>query len=72
VEDLERGIASRRPGEQIALVFERRGNRVTSALRLVADPRVEVVTVERAGGTLTAEQRRLRDGWLSSRARNAF
>ena len=72
VEDFERGIASRRPGEQIALVFERRGNRVTSTLRLVADPRVEVVTGERAGGTLTAEQRRLRDGWLSSGSRNTF
>jgi PDZ domain-containing secreted protein len=72
VEDVERGIASRRPGEQVALVFERRGNRVTSTLRLVADPRVEVLTVERAGGTLTAEQRRLREGWLSSGARNTF
>ena len=71
-DDVERGIANGRPGDQIALVFERRGSRVTSTLRLAADPRIEVLTVERAGGTLTAEQRRLRDGWLSSGSRNTF
>ena len=72
VEDVERGIASRRPGDQMSLVFERRGSRVSSTVRLVANPRIEVLTVERAGGTLTAEQRRLRDGWLSSGLRNTF
>lgn len=72
VEDVERAIANGRPGDQVALVFERRGSRVTSTLRLAADPRVEVLTMERAGGTPSAEQRRLRDGWLSSGSRNAF
>ena len=72
VEDVERTIASRKPGDQVPLVFERRGSRVNATLRLVADPRVEVITVERAGGVLTAEQRRLREGWLSSGARNTF
>ena len=71
-DDVDRAIANGRPGDQVALVFERRGSRVTSTLRLVADPRIEVLTVERAGGTLTAEQRRLRDGWLSSGSRNTF
>ena len=68
-DDVERAIASRRPGDQVPVVFERRGSRVTGTLRLVADPRVEVVTVEQAGGALTPEQRRLREGWLSSGAR---
>jgi predicted metalloprotease with PDZ domain len=72
VEDVERAIASRRPGDQVSIVFERRGTRVNATLSLVADPRVEVVTVERAGGVLAAEQRRLREGWLSSGARNTF
>jgi predicted metalloprotease with PDZ domain len=72
VEDVERAIESRRPGDQVAVVFERRGARVNAMLRLVADPHVEVVTVERSGGVLTVEQRRLREGWLSSGARNTF
>ena len=72
VEDFEQAIRSRRPGEEVALVFERRGTRVSAVMRLVADPRVIVSTAERAGRTLSDDQRRLRDGWLSSAARNTF
>jgi hypothetical protein len=45
---------------------------MTGTLRLVQDPRLEIVTAENAGRSLTAAQRRFRDMWLSSRARNGF
>ena len=64
VVDFERAIRERKPGDTIPVVFERRGERVTGMLRLVADPRVEIVTAEQAGRPLTAEQRRLREAWL--------
>ena len=70
--DFERTIRGRKPGEPVPLVFERRGQRVTGMLRLVEDPRVEIVRAEDASQTVTQEQRRFRDGWLSSPARNAF
>jgi hypothetical protein len=38
----------------------------------VADPTLELVPVEQAGGMLTDAQRRFRDTWLSSRAANTF
>jgi hypothetical protein len=58
-------IARRKPGDDVPIVFERRGGeRVTAMLRLVADPRVEVVTAEEAGRTLTAAQRDFRRAWL--------
>jgi hypothetical protein len=41
---------------------------VTAALRLVEDPRIEVVPAEDAGQSLTDAQRRFRSSWLSSRA----
>jgi predicted metalloprotease with PDZ domain len=72
VEDVERAIQSRRPGDQVPIVFERRGSRVNATMTLVADPRVEVVSVEQTGAALTPEQRQLREGWLSSGARNTF
>jgi hypothetical protein len=53
-------------------VFERRGQRVNAALRLVADPRIELVPVERAGRALTPEQQRFRTEWLSSAGGNTF
>jgi len=67
--DVERAIGGRKPGDQVPLVFERRGQRVTGTLHLVEDPRVEVVPVEAVGRVLTQEERRFRDAWLSSPAR---
>ena len=70
--DFERAIGGRKPGDQIAVVFERRGQRITGMLRLVEDPRVEIAQAEDAGQAVTQEERRFRDAWLSSPARNAF
>lgn len=70
--DLTRAIRERKPGDAIPIVFERRGQRITGTLRLVADPRVEILPIERTGRQPTADERRFRDGWLSSAVRNAF
>jgi len=71
VAEVERVIRTRRPGESIPLVIERRGQHVTGTLRLVADPTENVVLAEAAGRPLTPAQRRFRDAWLGSAARNA-
>ena len=56
----------------VPLVFERHGRRINAMLRLVQDPRVEIVPAEDSGRALTAAQQRFRQAWLSSRARNTF
>jgi predicted metalloprotease with PDZ domain len=63
--ELERAISTRRPGDPLPVVYERRGERVTSALMLVEDPHHELIAAEDAGQTLADEQRRFRDRWLS-------
>jgi len=63
--EFDRAIAARKPGDPLPVVYERRGERFTSALTLVEDPHRELVAVEDAGQTLTEEQRRFRDRWLS-------
>ena len=68
MEDFEAALQSRKPGQSLSVRFERRGAPVTATLRLVEDPRIEVVRAEDAGQTLTEAQRRFRSGWLSSRA----
>ena len=65
--EFDAAVRGGQPGSAVPIVFERRGQRVTSALRLLADPRQEVVPAEAAGQTLTAAQQRFRDAWLSSR-----
>jgi hypothetical protein len=46
--------------------------RMSTALKLVDDPRLTLTPAEEAGQTLTDAQRRFRETWLSSAARNSF
>ena len=51
----------------VAIRYVRRsGEVVNTNVTLDEDPRIEVVAIEKTGGTLTDEQRRLRELWLSS------
>ena len=61
-------LSRHKGGDTVPLRFVRRsGESVTTTLTLDEDPRVEVVPIEKAGGTLTAEQKAFRDDWLSSK-----
>ncbi len=71
-EDVNAAIRAARPGASLAVTYLRRNQRVTSTIRVVADPRVEVVPAEQAGQSLTDAQRRFRDAWLRSAAGNTF
>ena len=66
--DFDLAIGGRAPGDEVELVFERRGQRVTGMLRLTERPEIEIVPAEDAGQTLTADQRRFRESWLNSAA----
>ena len=64
--DFGRVISGRQPGDEVPVVFERRGQRVTGMLRLAESPQIQIVPAENLGQTLTEEQRRFREAWLSS------
>lgn len=67
---LEQVLARHAPGDRVALRFVRRsGETVDTTVALDADPRIEIVPAEEAGGTLTSEQQRFRDQWFGGRTR---
>jgi predicted metalloprotease with PDZ domain len=68
--DIDRALMTRKPGDSLQMVYERRGERITAVLKLVEDPSLEVVPAEEAGQTLTEVQRKFRESWLSSAARS--
>jgi predicted metalloprotease with PDZ domain len=70
--DFERTVRERRPGESFTVVFERRGQRVSSTIRLVEDPRQELAPIEDTGRPLGVAERSFRDAWLSSLADRPF
>jgi predicted metalloprotease with PDZ domain len=67
--DLRKRLVQGKPGDELPIAFERRGERVSSTIRLAEDPRREVVPVEDTGQSLTPLQKRFRDAWLGSAGR---
>ncbi len=70
IADIERALMTRKPGDSLQIVYERRGERITSILKLVENPSLELVPAEEAGQTLSDAQRTFRDSWLGSAARS--
>ena len=63
----DEALSRHKAGDRVPLRFVRRsGETVNATLTLEEDPRMEVVLVEKTGGTLTDEQRRFRESWLGS------
>ena len=65
-EDVGKALHAHKPGSSVPIVFRRRGKQQSADVRLIEDPRIEVVTAEQAGETLTESQRQFREQWLSS------
>jgi len=65
--NFDEALARHKPGDRVALRFVRRsGETVNATLVFDEDPRIEVVPVEKAGGTLTNDQKGFRESWLNS------
>ena len=64
---LEQILARHKPGESISIYFIRRsGETVKGNVTLDEDPRIEIVPIEKMGGTLSPDQKKFRDEWLNS------
>ncbi|HEX6007015.1 MAG TPA: hypothetical protein VFY80_03575 [Burkholderiales bacterium] len=62
-------LVTHKPGETIPIVFESRGVTVNGNVTLGEEERLEVVTYEAAGMTVTDEMKTLREAWLGPKAR---
>ena len=63
-------LRNRKPGDVVKLTIRRRdGAVVNKTMTLKADPTLEVVPVEQAGGTLTESQKLFRDSWFGTKVK---
>ncbi len=62
-------IADKKPGDKITIDYKNRTGAHTSIVTLEENPYLEVVTAEKAGSQVTAEQTTFRNNWLSSKAK---
>lgn len=65
--DWQKLESTKKPGDVIDVVFEQRGQRKTVQLKLIEDPRLEVVLFEDTGRTLSDAQQQFRSMWLNGR-----
>ncbi len=69
--NFDEALTKQKPGAAVPIRFVRRsGEVVNGTITLEEDPRVEVVAVEKTGGTLTDDQRRFRESWLNSQQKH--
>ena len=68
-DDWHTAMRAKKPGETILVDFTRRGAPSQTRITLVEDPTMEIVTLESAGGTLSADQKRMREDWLAPKRR---
>ena len=73
-DEVDAAIRGTRPGTSVAVTYlhRGRGQPMSATIRVIPDPRLELVPAEQAGQALTDAQRRFRDGWLRSQAGNTF
>jgi predicted metalloprotease with PDZ domain len=64
-DDILASLRRRRPGDVVSVEWtDRTGAARSARVLLEEDPRLELVTVESTGGTLTPAQRAFRSAWL--------
>ncbi len=69
-EAIARIVGTTQPGQTLGITWRSRGVELSGSIEVQANPRVEVVTTESAGGQLTEAQRAFRSAWLGSKAPN--
>jgi predicted metalloprotease with PDZ domain len=66
-DDWQAVLRAHKPGDHLSVEFNRHGVSEKTTITLAEDPTVEVVTLESTGGTLSPEQKAMRDSWLASK-----
>ncbi|MFC5272182.1 M61 family metallopeptidase [Adhaeribacter terreus] len=61
---LENILKKHKPGDNVILEFEQRGQVKKTTVTLIENPDMEVVTIEKTGKTLSDSTKKLRDSWL--------
>jgi predicted metalloprotease with PDZ domain len=67
LDEWQAAVRARKPGDSMSVELNRHGTIVKTAITLAEDPTVEVASVESTGAALSADQKRMRDGWMGSK-----
>jgi predicted metalloprotease with PDZ domain len=66
--DMTAVLGAHKPGDEIAITYESRGERRSAAVKVAEREQWEIVTYEKAGMAVTDEMKALRSAWLDSKS----
>ncbi len=66
-DDVEKALLSHKPGDEVELVYKRRGQEITATAKLAPPLLLDVIPIESDGRSLSKEQQTFRDAWLQSK-----
>lgn len=58
-----------RPGDVVEVTYSYRGEAKLTKLTFAENPMLEIISIEKAGGSLTKEMQNFRDSWLNSQVK---
>jgi predicted metalloprotease with PDZ domain len=61
-------LKKKKPGDLVILEFEQRGQQKTTKLKLIENPAIEIVPVEKAGAIISEKAKQIRGAWLSQKS----
>ncbi|MFD2284928.1 PDZ domain-containing protein [Pedobacter petrophilus] len=70
VADIDAVTEAHKPGDAISITYLYRGEQKTTTLTLAENPALEIVAIEKTGGTLTPAMQTFRDNWLNSQVKS--
>ncbi|MNT82908.1 hypothetical protein D3C72_2227060 [compost metagenome] len=59
-----------KPGDILDITYQHRGIEKTTKLTLTENPAMEIVSIEKTGGTLTPAMQNFRTNWLGSQVKS--
>jgi len=69
VAGVEKVINAHKPGDVVTITYLYRGLQKSTKLTLAENPALEIVFIEKTGGTLTQAMQTFRDNWLNSQVK---
>ncbi|MCX2432262.1 M61 family metallopeptidase [Pedobacter sp. GR22-10] len=70
IADMDHVTEAHQPGDSIPVSYLYRGEEKTTRLIFTENPTLEIITIEKTGGTLTPALQKFRDNWLNSQVKS--
>lgn len=70
ISEIDAITTAHQPGDTISIIYLYRGEQKTTQLTFSENPALEIMAIEKTGGTLTPAMQQFRDHWLNTQVKS--